>query len=115
MAKVFYIHNLELSSGVTEKEFEKWFKEELPSFSFRPGHKFYLLKGIRGDREGQYTLMGEIESLENYNQGRTPDGQPTESYKKFDEAHPESKIFTDHFFSMVSITDGESTDYVELD
>ena len=115
MAKVFYIHNLKLDPGVTEAEFEKWYKEELPSFTHRPGHHFYLIKGIRGDREGQYTLMGEIESLENYRQGRTPDGQPTDSYKKFDEAHPENKIFVDRFFRMVSIIDGESTDYVEID
>lgn len=115
MAKVFYIHNLELNSGVTEKEFERFLKEEMSSRTSMPGHKSYVIKGIRGDREGQYTLMGEIESLENYNQGRTPDGQPTESYKKFQEDHPENKVFSDKFFSLASIIDGGSTDYVELE
>jgi hypothetical protein len=115
MAKVFYIHSLELNLGVTEEEFKSFLKEELPSMTARPGHKLYVIKGIRGDREGQYTLLGEIESLENYNQGRTPDGQATEEYKKFEEDHPENKIIKDKFWSMVSIIDGESTDYVELD
>jgi hypothetical protein len=75
----------------------------------------YILKCFNGDRDGQFTLMGEMESLEKYYEGRTPDGEPTESYKKWDEDHPESKIFVNHFWSMVSVISGESGDYVELD
>jgi hypothetical protein len=115
MAKAFVFLDLELKSGVTEKEFEEFIKEEYSSFTPMPGHKSYVIKGIRGDREGQYTYMIEIESLEIKNKNRTPDDQPTESYKKFQEDHPENKIFTDKFFTMVSIINGESTDYVELD
>jgi hypothetical protein len=53
VAKVFYIHNLELNPGVTEEEFESFSKEKLPSMTARPGHKLYVITGIRGDREGQ--------------------------------------------------------------
>ena len=113
MAKVFGITRLELKPGVTAEELEKFWKEEMPSYALASEHTFHLLKGIRGEREGQYTFMYEVESIERYNRNFTTDGQQSEEDKQFDDAHPENQKLKDKFETLVS--EIGLTDYVELD
>lgn len=113
MVKVFEILRLELKPEATAEELEKWWKEDMPSYFNAPGYTGYLLKGIRGDREGQYTFMFEVENFEMFDRNLTPDGQQSEVDRQFDEAHPENQKLKDKLFSMVSVI-GE-TNYVELD
>lgn len=63
MAKVLGIHEIDLRPGVTGEEFESFYREEAGGF-WPSGWKGYLLKGDRGEREGSYTLLIEIESPE---------------------------------------------------
>jgi hypothetical protein len=64
MAKVFGIHEIELRSGVTAEEFEQFYREEASQAATLEGWKGYLLKGDRGEREGKYVFLVEIESIE---------------------------------------------------
>jgi hypothetical protein len=64
MAKVFGIHEIELRPGVTAEEFEQFYREEASQAATLEGWKGYLLKGDRGEREGKYVFLVEIESIE---------------------------------------------------
>jgi hypothetical protein len=64
MAKVFGMHMIVLNPGVSEEEFEKFATEAVPKMPLWEGWKSYLLKGDRGDREGKYLWLIEIDSVE---------------------------------------------------
>lgn len=90
MAKVFGMHMIGLRPGVKGEDFEKFFREKVLPVPIFSGWKWYLLKGDRGDREGKYVVMVEIESVEARNRyAPTPDGS-TDEAKKFMEDHKEA-------------------------
>ena len=62
MAKVYGLHALELKPGVDAQEFERFFIEELLPRTTIPGGVDSLLRGDRGERNGRYLLLTEIES-----------------------------------------------------
>lgn len=64
MAKVFGLHMIGLRAGVKGEDLETFFREKFAPHRSPAGMKWYLLKGDRGDREGRYLLMLEIESIE---------------------------------------------------
>ena len=64
MAKVFGMHMIALLPGVKAEDFEKFVTEEFHQVPSLEGMKYYLLKGDRGDREGKYLWMAEVESVE---------------------------------------------------
>jgi hypothetical protein len=64
MSKVFGMHMIALKPGVKAEDFEKFVIEEVYPVSELEGVEFYLLKGDRGDREGKYLWVMEIESVE---------------------------------------------------
>ena len=64
MAKVFGMHMIALRPGVKADDFERFVKEEVYPVPFFEGTKFYLIKGDRGDREGKYLCILELESVE---------------------------------------------------
>jgi hypothetical protein len=64
MPKVFGIHELATKPGVNGAEFERFVTEEAFPAMRWPGTTFYLLKGDRGERNGQYLLVMEFESVE---------------------------------------------------
>jgi hypothetical protein len=64
MAKVFGMHMIVLNPGVDTDEFEKFAAEAVPGMTPWEGWKGYLLKGDRGDREGKYMWLIEIDSVE---------------------------------------------------
>jgi hypothetical protein len=65
MAKVFGMHSIELKPGVSEQEFEEFIqKEVIPLYRIVPGQTTHLLKGDRGERNGKYLVLIELESTE---------------------------------------------------
>jgi len=68
MAKVFGMHMIALRPGVKAEDFEKFVMEEVYPLPFFEGSKFYLLKGDRGDRDGKYLGILELESVERRDQ-----------------------------------------------
>jgi len=81
---------IELRPGVKAEEFEKFITEEvypLPKFE---GWKVHILKEDRGDREGKYLLMFDIESIAARDRYYPlPPGEETEEARQFFDAHPE--------------------------
>src|SRR4051812_23316702 len=68
MAKVYGLHALELKPGVNAQEFERFFIEEFIPRTTVPGQVGSLLKGDRGERDGGYLLLTEIESSQRRDQ-----------------------------------------------
>jgi hypothetical protein len=65
MAKIVSIHMLAPRKGVTDDDFEQFVKEEwYPNFVPPKGAVGYLLKGMKGDRQGRYAWIWEFESIE---------------------------------------------------
>jgi hypothetical protein len=65
MAKVFGFHTIELKPGVSEQEFEEFIRTEvIPVYHKVPGQTTHLLKGDRGERNGKYLVLIELESTE---------------------------------------------------
>jgi hypothetical protein len=68
MAKVYSLHMVALKAGASGAEFERFFHEELEPGPTPDGLRLRLLKGDRGDREGRYLVMFEVESVERRDQ-----------------------------------------------
>jgi hypothetical protein len=65
MAKVYGIHPLELSPGVTGEAYEQFATGEGAALLHMfPGVKIALLKGDRGARAGKYAVIWEFDSVE---------------------------------------------------
>ncbi len=67
MAKVIAVHELTLRPDAAgrEEEFERLVAEEVgPAYKAGAGVEARLLKGVRGDRTGGYTLLLEFPSVE---------------------------------------------------
>ena len=61
MAKLYGLHEIELRPGVSPEEFEKVAAET--NFADLEGWTTHLLKGERGERNGKYLVLVEIESI----------------------------------------------------
>jgi hypothetical protein len=68
MAKVYSLHSIALKAGASGPDFERFFREEIAPVPGPNGLTMRLLKGDRGDREGKYLVMFEVESVERRNQ-----------------------------------------------
>ena len=90
MAKVFGMHMIGLRPGVKGEDFETFFREKVAPLPDFPGHKWYLLKGERGDREGKYLMMVEVESVEARNRSNPKPDELSEEAQRFMEAHKEA-------------------------
>ena len=62
MAKLYCLHEIELRPGVSPAEFEKVAAEVNESANYE-GWTAHLLKGERGERNGKYLFLYEIESI----------------------------------------------------
>jgi hypothetical protein len=57
------MHAVELKPGVDEREFEDFICNQLiPVYRVVPGQTIHLLKGDRGERNGKYMVLIELES-----------------------------------------------------
>ncbi len=68
MAKVYSLHMIALKAGASGPDFERIFREEIKRVPGPSGLTMRLLRGDRGDREGKYLVMFEIESVERRDQ-----------------------------------------------
>lgn len=85
MAKVFSVHqDITLHEGASAEEFERFVTEEAyPAFSTLQGWTPYLLRGIKGNRSGQYLWLVEIESIEAFTRFVLLEGTHTEEAEQF--------------------------------
>jgi hypothetical protein len=92
MPKVFSMHPIRFPDGVTDEEFERFVTEEMYLQPMFEGWDWYLLKGIRGEREGKTMIMFETESPEAFNRYYPlPAGSASEETRRFWEANPEAR------------------------
>lgn len=66
--KVFGIHTFTLGSDIGEEELMRLFNEAWASTPEANGWRDYVLKGMRGQRAGEYIFMLEVDSLELFQQ-----------------------------------------------
>ena len=90
MAKVFGIHMIALRPDVKAEDFETFVAEEANQTQNYPGVNGYTLKGIKGDREGRYLVLIEIESVETFERFISTDGTETEAAKQWKSNNPEA-------------------------
>ncbi len=112
MSKVMGMHQVELKPGVNEMEFEDFIcNEVIPIYSRVPGQTVHLLKGDRGERDGKYLVLIEIDSPERRDQiYPPPEGSFAEDVQQLvgDVSH-----IWDKLISMVEeFPDSKVTDYV---
>ncbi len=111
MAKVFGMHMIGLRPGVKGKDFEKFFREKAASLRLPLGWRWSLLKGERGDREGQYLLVVEIESIEARNRFAPAADEMSEEGKQFGESPEVSAVFAE--WDKYASTIGAPTIYTD--
>ena len=112
MAKVFGLHEIELRPGVTDEQYERLVREKAAPLANFPGWKWYLLKGNRGQRDGKYLLMVEIESVAARDRFSPTPNAESEEARQFTEAHPENAAVFAEFEKLASVP-GESTLYTD--
>jgi hypothetical protein len=119
MAKVFSIHEIELHPGVDERDFERFFLEEVADVPIYPGWKACLAKCDRGRRTGKYAVIIEIESVEARDRYYPSAYEESEEGERFDrEQIPEIGQIWEKWKAFATTTPGESTvhaDYVVVD
>jgi hypothetical protein len=109
MAKVFGMHVVALKPGVKAEDFEKFVTEEVYPLPWFEGIENYLLKGDRGDREGKYLWVIEIESVETRDRYFPSPGEMSEEVQQFSAAHAAVFEKWDTFATPISVI---YTDYV---
>ncbi|MCK4784806.1 MAG: hypothetical protein KAV87_13725 [Desulfobacteraceae bacterium] len=109
MSKVFGMHMIALHPGVKAEDFEKYIMEEVYPVPTPEGSKYYLLKGDRGDREGRYLWMMELESVEVRDRLFPSPGEMSKEVQQFVEA--QAALF-EKWATFATPMDVISTDYV---
>jgi len=109
MAKVFGMHMIALKPGVKAGDFENFIQQAVRSAPPIEGLKNYLLKGDRGDREGKYLWMMEIESVEARDRLFPSAGELSEEAQQF---HAALAAILEKWATFATLPDIISTDYV---
>ena len=109
MAKVFGMHMVALKPGVKAEDFEKFVKEEVYPTLELEGVESYLLKGDRGDREGKYLWVMEVESVEARDRLFPSPGESSEEVRQFFESYA---AVSDKWGTFATPVDVIYTDYV---
>ncbi len=79
---LYYI-GIDTEAGVTNEQFEAFVREKGVQIPCYPGWRWTLLRGLRGERAGQYLMLYEIESQEQRDRYVTATGQKTEAANAF--------------------------------
>ncbi|MEV6830996.1 hypothetical protein [Amycolatopsis sp. NPDC051102] len=74
---------IDTEAGVTPEEFETFVRGEGVHLPLYPGWRWTLLRGLRGERTGQYLMLYEIESAEQRDRYVTARGEQTEPARQF--------------------------------
>jgi len=82
--KVLGIRELDLNSGVSAEEFEQFITQVLPQLPKGSGLKQYILKADRGDRNGKYLMVTEMDSVETRDRYWPNPDQPSEEGARLD-------------------------------
>ena len=117
MTKVFGMHDIELKPGVNEEEFENFFFKEMATGPLFPGWRVHLLKGDRGERDGKYGVLFEIESAEARDRFAPAPNQSSEESDRFFEEHKELDHLLQKWATFSSTDFGANpnfTDYLVL-
>ena len=109
MSKVFGMHMIALHPGVKAEDFEKYVMEEVYPVPTPEGSKYYLLKGDRGDREGKYLWMMELESVEARDRLFPSPGEMSKEAQQFFEAQA---VVAEKWATFATPMDVIYTDYV---
>ena len=111
MSKVLGMHKLELKPGVDEKEFEDFVCNQiLPLYRVVPGQTIHLLKADRGERDGQYMVLIELESVARRDHIYPAEGGVAEDVQQL--VGDVDPIFEKFFTYVESFPDETVTDYV---
>lgn len=73
----FYYIGIDTEAGVTPQQFETFVREQGVYIPCYPGWRWTLLRGLRGERVGQYLMLYEIDSAEQRDRYVTATGQRT--------------------------------------
>jgi len=84
MAKVFGVREFDLNPDVSAAEFDQWLTEALPQLPKGAGVKVSFLKADRGDRNGKYLMLTEMESVETRDRYWPNPDQPSSEGVKLD-------------------------------
>ncbi|RWR01007.1 hypothetical protein ED28_16285 [[Pantoea] beijingensis] len=87
---LYYIA-IDTEAGVTPQSFEAFVRNKGIHIPCYPGWRWTLLRGLRGERGGQYLMMFEIESAEFRDRYVTADGNQTTYAHQFWQQHPEAE------------------------
>jgi hypothetical protein len=119
MGKVYGIHEIELHPGVSEESFVKFFNQEFAKSYAEFGWHLMLLKGDRGQREGKYAVLFELESREARDRLVPAHNVMSEEAKRWVAEHQELADHMDKKWASFSPTDmgahPEYTDYLVLE
>ena len=112
MSRLVGIHYLTLHEGITPEAFEQFVRDEVPNYvKLTPaGWTYRVLKGVRGQRKDQYTVLIEIPDATTRDALMDENGQPLES-----PTSPEYAAFRDKWMVMVSGMAEVFTDYIEIE
>jgi hypothetical protein len=87
----FYYIAIDTEAGVTPERFEAFVREKGVHIPCYPGWRWTLLRGLRGERAGQYLMLFEIDSAAQRDRYLAADGNQTESARQFWRDHPEAQ------------------------
>lgn len=91
--RVFTLHYIAIDTeaGVTGAAFEAFVRREGVHLPAYPGARWTLLRGLRGERAGQYLVLVETASAAQRDLYVGPDGNPTELAQQFWHARPDAR------------------------
>jgi hypothetical protein len=109
MPKIIAIREFELLPGVNKAEFEQLLLEVyLPAAAQVPGWQNQILYGDRGEREGKYVLLCEIESVTTRDSYFPPSGEESKAFLRYGAA------LMPLWDKMASYCTSTFTDYIVL-
>ncbi|APS37242.1 MULTISPECIES: hypothetical protein [Serratia] len=87
----FYYIGIDTEAGVTQPQFETFVREKGVHIPCYPGWRWTLLRGLRGERVGQYLMLYEIDSVEQRDRYVTATGQRTTQAHEFWRQHADAQ------------------------
>ncbi|MBK5416155.1 hypothetical protein [Pseudomonas sp. TH31] len=86
---LYYIA-IDTETGVRPEQFETFVRQKGAHIPCYPGWTWTLLRGLRGEREGQYLMLFEIASATQRDSYVAADGNKTDLARQFWREHPEA-------------------------
>lgn len=86
-----YYVAIDTEAGVTPEQFETFVRRKGVHIPCYPGWRWTLLRGLRGERAGQYLMLFEIESAAQRDLYVAPDGNQTALARQFWRDSPEAQ------------------------